>query len=268
MSAHILNVRIDTEPLLLRLDKGTKRLAYAAVGAINATARRIQDVERQHVETKLTVRKREFVQRQIAIIKPFASVKKGLLYADVSIGQKDRLLLSLLEPGGTREPLPPPGQERPLGKNVGVPITGSARPSIGSSIPSDLTFKGLRIVKRQVVTRRNGRKRSVRVRADVKFAANVTRTGKVQLQGEHRSFILKHTDRLPWGGVFQRIGPGRDDIRLLYKFLPPMPLHAMLEWIPTAEEVANTWFGEEMERATIDALVHDRGRSFAAVVDA
>jgi len=52
-----INLRIDSAALVLRLQNGQRRLAYAAVNAINNTAKRIQEAERRRVEEEFTVRK-------------------------------------------------------------------------------------------------------------------------------------------------------------------------------------------------------------------
>ena len=67
---------------MLRLRNGQRRLAYAVVNAINNTAKRIQEAERRRVEEEFTVRKRDFLRREAAKIKPFASVKQGRPYAE------------------------------------------------------------------------------------------------------------------------------------------------------------------------------------------
>ncbi|PIV81181.1 hypothetical protein COW53_05735 [bacterium CG17_big_fil_post_rev_8_21_14_2_50_64_8] len=42
-----IDLQIDSAPLVLRLQNGQRRLAYAVVNAINNTAKRIQAVERR-----------------------------------------------------------------------------------------------------------------------------------------------------------------------------------------------------------------------------
>jgi hypothetical protein len=73
-----IDLQIDCASLVLRLENGQRRLAYVVVNAINATAKRIQATERRHIEQEFTIRKKDFVLRQAAVIKPFASVKQGL----------------------------------------------------------------------------------------------------------------------------------------------------------------------------------------------
>ncbi|MFH1689976.1 MAG: hypothetical protein ABIE42_07030 [Candidatus Eisenbacteria bacterium] len=81
-----IDLQIDSAQLILRLRNGQRRLAYAAVNAINNTAKRIQAAERRRVEEEFTDRKTEFIRREAAIIKPFASVRQGRAFAEISVG--------------------------------------------------------------------------------------------------------------------------------------------------------------------------------------
>lgn len=131
-----VHVKVDTAPLILRLEKGQRRLAYVVANALNNTARDIQAAERAEVGADLTIRKQDFIRRQAAIIKPFASPRLGRAFVDISVGQKSRLLLSTFEQGGDRPPF--------KGQSVAVPITGeAARPSFGESVPTEMRFTKL-----------------------------------------------------------------------------------------------------------------------------
>ncbi len=122
-----VNLKIDSAPLILRLRNGQRRLAYAAVNAVNNTAKRIQAAERRRVEEEFTVRKKQFILRQAAVIKPFANVKQGRPYAEIGVGQKPRLLLSAFERGGERKPFTPAALPNPW--SAGLRDHGSASPS-------------------------------------------------------------------------------------------------------------------------------------------
>lgn len=121
-----VNVQVDTSKLLLRLEKGQKRLAYAVANALNATAKDIQAAERDRVRNEFEVRT-DFIVRQAAIIRPFASARQGRPYVEISVGKKPRLHLGTFEAGGNRPPA--------VGQRVAVPLTGeAARPSFGQSV--------------------------------------------------------------------------------------------------------------------------------------
>jgi hypothetical protein len=256
MATATLEVRIDaTRPLAL-LRNGGRRMAYALVNALNNTAKNIQKTEREQVRSKLTVRKRDFILRQIAII-DFASAPRRLYQARIRIGQKDRLLLSDLEAGGIRKPFGP-------GRRVAVPLTGgAARPSFAQPVSATLRVTALRLIKvraGQPLKTRKGR--SKREQASVAFRTHETGTGKTQIKGTHRTFVLEHTAKAPEGGIYQRVGPGRDDIRLIYPFVTGPKLAAMLRWLITAEGVARRELEPELGRQVRMVFGRALGLSF------
>lgn len=256
-----IDVQVDTAQLLLRLEKGEKRLAYAVVNAINKTALRIQEAERERVRRQFVVRKQDFIMREAAIVKPFASVKQARPFAEISVGDKKRLLLRAFEKGAERKPFTPGA------KSVAVPLLGRpARPSIASPVPPAFRFSGMKLKAfykgKRLTNRRRGRKTS-----DVDLHGEYGRvalpqpeaSGGIQWKGEHRTFLLPISARAPFGAVFQRIGPKRGDIREIWSFRRGVRLDARLEFVLTAQRVAAQWFGEELERETIAALARSGG---------
>lgn len=256
-----VNVQVDNAQLLLRLRNGEKRLAYGVTNAINRTVRRIQAAERENAEQGFTIRRQQFVLQNIAVIKPFASATQGRPYAEIAVGQKPRLLLSIFERGGAR-PLGTPGA-----KSAAVPIIGGpARPTFASQVPADFTFKSLSIVKvreGQVVKTKSGRSARERSKG-LGFRRTVTSKGNVQYKGAHRTFILKNTVKAPAGGVFQRIGPGRDDIRMVYSFKKDEQLKGRLNFVAVANQESARWFKNDMESEVVQAIARDGGRSVGA----
>jgi len=226
---------IDVRALQQRFDLTTKQAAYIGVNAINKTAKRIQAAEREHVSSTFTLRKREFVLRQAAVIKPFASVRQGRTFAEISVGQKPRLFLSTFEKGGPRPPA--------KGKGAAAPVIGSpARPSFPQPVPPAMRFAALRLSKTRTkagVTR-SGRRRRSRPALGVRFG-------------------LLGTYQVPGVGVFQRAHPAEPS-RLVYAFTQGQRLDDELEFVATARRVADAWFREELERETVDAIAHARSR--------
>jgi len=217
-----IDVRIDSTALVLRLQNGQRRLAYAAVNAINNTAKRIQEAERRRVEEEFTIRKREFIRRQAAVIKPFANVRQGRAYAEIAVGQKPRLLLSAYERGAERKPF------TPSARSVAEPVVGGpARPLFNLPVTPEL---------------RVGRLRFDRTKAGRPRAA-VRRT---------RTYLV------PTVGIFQRVR--KKTPRLVYFFSRGKRLEPRLRFVETAEKVAQRWFGEEMEREVVNAIARARGR--------
>lgn len=222
-----ISVSVDASQLILKMEKGQKRLAFGVASAINKTALRVQRAERTKVKRSFTVRQEQFVLRQAAIIKPFANAKQGRPFAEISVGQRPRLLLSIYERGGTRKPF--------KGRRVAVPITGSAaRPEFDDPVPKKLRFTQLRFRKTR--------------------PAGFTKSGRVRRKpgGKGIRFGLERTYLVPEVGVFQRGEDGKAE--LIYAFEPPPRLKRRLGFVVTARRVATRWFGEEMERELIDIL--------------
>ena len=260
-----LTVDVKEASALLVLRNGGKRVAFAVVNALNSSIKAAQKGEQANVDRKFTVRKSEFVRRQAAVIKlegkgsGFASVGVGRYEARMQVGEKKRLLLSAFEKGGSRRSAMTATGFVPKGKSEAVPVTGGpARPSKQASVPDAFTFTGLRFSKRQAGKGRlvrdfDGSKHKSRRKASVMGTGDVAfKKSGTQYKGQHRTFILLRTARAPLGGVFQRVGPGRDDIRLVYSFEKFGVIKPTLEFIKTAERIAGPEFKRRL-RAEIDA---------------
>lgn len=218
-----INVAIDNRELLLKLQNGEKRLAYAVVNALNSTAKRIQTEVREKVVGDFTVRQKQFIQRQVAKIErtSFANVRRGQAWVEVEVGHAPRLLLSKFEQGGERLPF--------VGKNIALPVIGGpARPALSRRVPKRWTFEALQL---QETTTRGGK--------------------RVVASAQQSVYVV------PGVGVFQRVG---GETRMVYAFVPTMTLDERLEFVRTARSVADRWFHEDMERETVKALTY-KGRS-------
>jgi hypothetical protein len=262
-----IDLKIDSTQLILRLENGQRKLAYAVVNAINATSVRIQKAEFEEIAEAFEIRKPDFFFGKAGKVGGAAaklhkaSVGRGRPFAEIAIEAPDprgrisgRLLLPIFERGGERTP------SHPAASRIAVPVTGGpARPSFGQSIQPAFTWAGMRLTAHRGGKRlKRPSKRDLTVfgtsgRADVPF----DNTG-VQWKGKNRLFIAVNEEGK--GGVFQRTGPGRAGIRWVYIFQRPMQLKKRISWVQTAEQIAAQWFGEEMERETINAIARARGR--------
>lgn len=237
-----LAVSVRATDVLRGLGLAEKRVQYAVVNALNKSIRLVQEQERARVQRAFTVRKPDFLLRQAALIKGrsggsgFASVKEGRFEARIMVGERPRLLLGRFEEGGQRGAF--------KGKNVAVPLRGTpARPTERSAVPEAFTFKGLHFTKRGKPGRRK------------------KRGAAVQWQGQHRTFILSHSARAPEGGVFQRIGPGRDDVRMLYSFVREVRLQPVLKFVDTARRVASRAFPPALVAEIAASIKYAFGRT-------
>lgn len=201
-----------------------KRLAYSTANALNSTAKDIQLEERAELDRRFVIRKNRFMYSLIKISR-FARVTDNAagtriqsLYAEVEIdSSKTRVLLQEFQEGGYKDPS--------FGKHIAVPVTGSAaRPSFSDPVTAAL-----------MISRLN-------------FQSHTTATGKIQWEGERRTYIV------PDVGIFQRSGGVRssrradrflgksgqrlaDGSELIYKFVSRAPLRRRYDFLAVAERV-------------------------------
>jgi ribosomal protein L34 len=220
-----INVDFDTSVLDKTAKRYEKNLAYSVAQSINAAALEAQKRVRAHLREVFHIRRGDFIDRTVKVF-AFASVGKDRIYAEIGIDNKPRLILSMFETGGTRLPF--------KGKGQAVPVTGQvARPNAAASVNPAYTFQALNF-KRGPVTAHGRRVLSAR---RAKGINKRKLSGQYYVwQGANRTFILQATRRAPFGGVFQRVGPRRDDIRLIYSFKRTVALRKALAFVETSRE--------------------------------
>lgn len=211
-----LEVKVDATAALHMLRNGEKEIKDAIAGTINATLLRIQSAERARVLRVLHVRKVDFITRQVAVIKPFASAVRGDLFGVISVGDKPRLLLSKFEAGGERGPF--------VGANVALPAIGGARPSLDASVSSELFVKALG------------------------FHRVGGRRGHGPIEGALNTYIV------PLVGIFQRMASGAS--RILYFFKRTWKIPRVLGFVDTARQVIDQHFAPELLRRINNAFRH------------
>jgi hypothetical protein len=243
-----IDVDIDTSELQERFKLTEKNIAYATVNAVNETAKQVQKLAQDNVRSKFHVRK-DFVIRQAAIIKPFASIGQSRPYAEISVGQKPRLLLSDFEKGAQRPPF--------IGKRVAMPVPGSpARPTLDAQVPGNLLMTALNLqpalsaaqIKQRKTIKGSTAAQTKSMRADFTRAAGAGQVWKGK----------EHTYMIPGVGVFQRTGKGKRDTTLLYKFVPTQTLIPRLGFLSLAKGEGQRLFKKNMETAVIAELARKR----------
>lgn len=222
-----INLSIDNTRLESRLKKSAQRIAYDVVGALNDTAKKIQQAERQAVRRELVVRDPSddsFLMRQTGKIKPFASVGKAIPYVEISIEQKGRLILPELETGGERRPW--------KGRRVAVPIIGhAARPSFQQAVPQAFQIGRLHFTK----TKRLGAE-----------PVHGRRRRSKKSGGAAVRFGGQGTYLIPDVGVFRRVDSKRSE--LLYAFLQHERLPRKIHFEDVADQTARIWFEDLLDR--------------------
>jgi hypothetical protein len=222
---------------LLALRNGGKRMAFAISNAIRTSLLGAQAEVRKHVEQQFIVRRAAFVMREAAVIRGagggsgFPSTMR--LEGRFQTGEKERFLLGGFETGELRRPFTPGA------KHVAVPTRGGpARPTPASKIPQRFQFSDLAL--RAKTTKATST--STRRRKSLELKKHITSGGKTQYKGASRTFLLTHAKKAPFGGVYQRVGAGRDDIRLVYSFQTPRNLPAVLKYDETARRYVEATF--------------------------
>ena len=223
----IYSVSIDAAKPLLRLEKGYKRMLYTSIIAINQTGLQVQAAVREQVGRSFTVRKPEFIARQVKFLRAGYDIPQvgNRWEARVGIGigkplAGTPLLLPRFETGGERKGF--------KGGGVAIPVVGGARPAQAASVPSALFVQRLQLRRRTARGKRKPRPRA----------------GQDMRQG------LLGTFQLP-AGIFQRLG---DQVRALYLFKASVRLPARLEFYRTARRVIDTQFAKNMQRGINDSF--------------
>lgn len=231
-----IDADVDASGLIRKLALTEKNVAFATVNAINDTLKQVQDLARQNLRDRFTLRKPDFMLRQAAIIRPFANIRQARPFGEVAVGQKARLLLSTFEEGGEKRPF--------KGKRVAVPITGSpARPTFGAPVPQEYRVSALRLRKQ---------KAKPRGRAGVETVTSMEGVWR----GQQRTYMI------PDIGIFQRFGPGKADTRLLYYFDSDVPLPRKLGFLAMAKSQGQALFRANLESRLVKevALRAARGK--------
>lgn len=237
-----INVSVDTSVLDKNVKRYQKNLAFSTAQSINDVAKAAQSQIRMNLQQQFHIRNKTFMDRTIKIF-AFASATANRPYAEIGVdNSKSRLILSMFEQGGARLPF--------VGKNVAIPVTGqAARPSVSDSVRPDLTFQSLNFTRGPIVRTARGADAWARQRIAKKRGIKGKLANEYFVwQGAQRTFILFNTKRAPLGGVFQRVGPKRDDIRLIYSFKANVRLRAALDFVSTTEKSFNTTFRNAFAR--------------------
>lgn len=244
-----LTVSADAARVLLALRNGEKRMGYAVSNALRSGILAAQSAVRGRVQSKFQVRPsaRAFILREAAIVKPFPS--PAHLETRMAVGTKPRLFLSTFEAGGPRLPA--------VGRRMAVPVVGGpARPTFAQSVPTSLQF-------RQLALRPVARGR-VRRKFDPSVVRVLSGPGAERFAGAQRTFQLPATVREPEGGVFQRVGPKRADVRLVYGFRANVArLDERLRFVATAATAATVEFPAALGREVVATLQFQLARAAA-----
>lgn len=196
-----LDVKISTTEMNRALDRIGRGVEKAAVDSMNRTTLEVQDRLKLEIHAKLATRtsnSAQFLERMVKFNRGDMARANNLTTRIAIEGpegdpSKAELLTRHID-GGTHS--------RPGGPLSSFYIpSDAARPSRMSVVPRNLYPTNLRLADRLAPSGMLYAKR------------HMTRTGKVQLKGKQRTFILSDAAGRPYG-IYQREGP--HDIQLLW----------------------------------------------------
>lgn len=220
------------------IDGVAKQLRFAIAKALNDTLVDVQQAIQAGMEERFELRRKTFNQRGIKIARGDFATKENLrarVHLDTRTGY-----LRKFEDGGVKT-APDPNMP------IAIP-SENIRPNFKDVVPMGMYPKALRLVDRRDVTGYLPAKR------------HTTKRGVPQIKGKRRTFVLDpnvHFGIKTWG-VYQRTGPGRRDIRLLWTYKSKIPIPNRLRFVETARRVALERWPKNMGSAIAYALASAR----------
>lgn len=264
-----LDVRVDVDSAVRALSNVRRdQLPFATSLAVNWTALGAQRDIRAHVRQEFTLRRPDFILKTIKVEKGDWATKRNPLAFRLKIDDKRydkgrRDLLAKFEAGGTRAR---PDRDAP----VFIP-SEHARPQFAAITPKRLFPFALRLqsgrgtvgfylVQGSSLTATGKRRKRKAIKGILKAQVVRTERGIRQWRGKARTFVLdplEHQGVKTWG-VYQRTGPKREDVQLLWTYKARSRLPARLRFVATAQESADREFARNFRRAYAQALATAR----------
>lgn len=211
-------IKVDTSEAVSFLNGlYAEQIPFAASLALNRTAKDVQDAERGELLANFVVRQPQFILGSVRI-PAFSKKTDSPMQVTIEIGDRGGFLRKFQAPG-VKQALDPTTP-------IAIPST-NIRPSFGDLAPRSLYPKNLRLVPRRGV------------KGILPAQRHVTARGVVQLKGKLRTFVLdpkEHRGVSTWA-VWQRTGPGKHDIRMLWVYKTRIPIPKRLDFVPVGERV-------------------------------
>jgi hypothetical protein len=213
-----INTQIDISGAVDLASRILKKIPYATNTALTAVGKEIIQAEKDDLARIFQIRK-QFILNRVRILQYSRANNLVMVIGIDKNVQGGPLLLTEFEEGGVKTPT--------AGPDIAIPITGgAARPTFAENIPRRLLYEQLKI---QRMT---------------------TKGGKLQHKGAKRTFVIEGV------GVFQRTGPGRNDMQLLYKFKTSAQLRQRMRFRAIAQAIFNERFRTLWNQAFINELNH------------
>lgn len=254
----------DIDRLIARLtDIEKKRIPFAISKALNLTAMGFRGAMRTGISRRFVVRVPRFILGRedgryaertglVQVMKgDESSYKKSRYMAKVSVGTDDlggkragRFILNKFEGGGHRASTDP---EHP----IAIP-TKALRPSFSDKVPKAMYPKNLGHV--------GSRGHEFGELPTAK--GHNERSKKRPAKRARGTFVIGQMGEKQWG-IYQRVGPGKNDIRKIWSFRTRIPIPRRLQFRETADAyVPKTW-AKHMRAALGQALDRTGGSARA-----
>lgn len=239
-----------------------EQLPFATSLAVNWTALATQADIRKNVRGSFILRRPTFILNTIKIEKYDFSTKKNPTTFRVKVddgknkrgARKD--VLAKFEAGGLKVR---PDRVWPFI----IPSSG-LRPNVRDLVPRSMYPTALRLAPSRGVVgvsyERNAKGNRIRLFGTLPAQQKRTKRGVLQWRGKRRTFILdpqEHFGVKTWG-VYQRTGPRKEDVKLLWTYRARLPIPARLRFVQTAEESVEREFARNFARAYSRAVATAR----------
>lgn len=270
--ASLIDVKVDTKQYLDELGVRQDQQRFTASLALNIVTQGALAFARAKVKTEFTIApsKETFIESLIRFPKSAWSTKERLYTTvgidgdegDVGVGSdKNRgFLLGRHEAGGIRtrtDPLRPffiPTDEL-RGGEYDLPPHSMYPVALG-------LMEGRGVVSyTTIVNPTTGKTRKKAVIGNKLIKSHITATGKLQIQGKRGTFLLGPMnapgDPRIWG-IYQRTGPGRRDVRMIWAFRTSIDLPPRLHFYDAIDAYVQAHMQEAFEEAAARAMATAR----------
>ncbi|MEX1185306.1 MAG: hypothetical protein WEA80_01795 [Gemmatimonadaceae bacterium] len=245
----------NVEQLLERVNEiEKKRIPFAISRALNLTAMGFRGAMRTGISRRFVVRVPRFILGSDKGMRSGlvhvargedSSYKRGQYSATVAVGGSEpssksfgsRFILNKFQDGGERTGT----AESP----IAIP-TKSLRPSFSDRVPRAMYPKNLGHVASSLPT----------------ASGHNERSKKRPAKRARGTFVIGQVGEKQWG-IYQRVGPGKNDIRKIWSFRTRIPIPRRLQFYETAQAyVPNSW-KKHMRKALGEALDRSGGAARA-----
>lgn len=255
-----LVLKAEIESAVKAIDRMMKeQVPYATSLAVNWTAKAAQDAVRARVAAQFTLRRAQFILNTVKIEKYDFATKRNPTAFRLKIDEK-REYLAKFEEGGTRQSKDPTFP-------IAIP-SSNLRPTFAELPPRSMYPRALRLVPSRGTVgvyyllgkNAKGKRRTKRVFGTLPALQKRTKRGVLQWTGKRDTFVLDPNEHfgVKTRGVYQRTGPGKKDVKLLWTYKYSIPIPPRLRFVETATAAVHRTFAANFANAYARAMATAR----------